>query len=62
MKDQIMQMLRENPRTLKELSQALGLSKTEVINHLNDLPVRGVKTIIHGGPSRPVSVIHYVAQ
>jgi len=53
MREQIMQMVRENPRTVKELADSLGLSKDEVIAYLSDLPVRQVRTVLHNGRSRP---------
>jgi len=62
MRDQIMQMVRENPRTIKDLADAIGLSKQEVVNHLSDLPVEQVRTVSHGGRGRPVVIIHYVAK
>jgi hypothetical protein len=61
MREQIMQMVRENRRTAKELADALGLSKQEVISHLAALPISAVRTVIHTGRSRPVVVIEYVA-
>ena len=54
MREQIMQMVRENPRTVKELSDALGLSKDEVLAYLSGLPVRHVRTVLHNGRSRPI--------
>ena len=62
MQEQIMQMVRENPRTVKDLANATGLSKQEVLVHLSGLPVDAVRTISHGGRGRPVVVIHYVAK
>ena len=62
MLEQIMQMVRENPRTVKDLADATGLSKQEVLAHLSDLPVEMVRTVSHGGRGRPVVVIHYVAK
>ena len=62
MQEQIMQMVRENPRTVKDLADATGLSKQEVLVHLSGLPVDAVRTISHGGRGRPVVVIHYVAK
>lgn len=62
MKDQIMQMVRENPRTTKDLADALGLSKQEVLVHLSGLPVDAVRTVSHGGRGRPIVVIHYAAK
>ena len=62
MREQIMQMIRENPRTVKDLADATGLSKQEVLVHLSDLPVEAVRTVSHGGRGRPVVVIHYVAK
>lgn len=62
MQDQIMQMIRENPRTIKDLADATGLSKQEVLVHLSGLPVEIVRTVSHGGRGRPVVVIHYVAK
>ena len=59
MRDQIMQMIRENPRTLKDLADAIGLSKQEVLTHLSGLPVQQVRTVSHGGRGRPVVIIHY---
>jgi predicted ArsR family transcriptional regulator len=53
MREQILQMVRENPRTVKELADALGVSKDAVIAHLSDLPVRQVRTVLHNGRSRP---------
>lgn len=62
MKDQIMQMVRENPRTVKELADSTRLSKQEVLAHLSGLPVEMVRTVSHGGRGRPVVVINYVAK
>jgi predicted ArsR family transcriptional regulator len=62
MQEQIMQMVRENPRTVKDLADATGLSKQEVFVHLSGLPVDAVRTVSHGGRGRPVVVIHYVAK
>ena len=62
MREQIMQMVRENPRTVKDLADATGLSKQEVLVHLSGLPVDAVRTVSHGGRGRPVVVIHYVAK
>lgn len=62
MREQIMQMVRENPRTVKDLADATGLSKQEVLVHLSGLPVEAVRTVSHGGRGRPVVVLHYVAK
>ena len=62
MRDQIMQMVRENPRTIKDLADALGLSKQDVLVHLSGLPVDAVRTISHNGRGRPVVVVQYVAK
>jgi predicted ArsR family transcriptional regulator len=62
MREQIMQMVRENPRTVKDLADATGLSKQEVLENLSGLPVDAVRTVSHGGRGRPVVVIHYVAK
>jgi predicted ArsR family transcriptional regulator len=62
MREQIMQMVRENPRTVKDLADALGLSKQDVLAHLSGLPVQQVRTVSHNGRGRPVVVIHYVAK
>lgn len=60
MREQIMQMICENKRTVKELSEALGLSKKEVLNHLSGMPVQEVRSVIHAGRGSPVVFIHYV--
>jgi predicted ArsR family transcriptional regulator len=62
MREQIMQMVRENPRTVKDLADATGLSKQEVLTHLSGLPVQAVRTVSHSGRGRPVVIIHYVAK
>ena len=62
MREQIMQMVRENPRTVKDLADATGLSKQDVLVHLSGLPVAPVRTVSYGGRGRPVVVIHYVAK
>jgi predicted ArsR family transcriptional regulator len=59
MREQIMRMVRENPRTVKELSDALGLSKDDVLAHLSDLPVRQIRTVSYNGRSRPVVIVHW---
>jgi predicted ArsR family transcriptional regulator len=59
MKDQIMQMIQENPRTVKDLSEALNISKEEVLTHLSGLPIKQVRTVSYGGKSRPVVLIQY---
>lgn len=62
MQEQIMQMVRENPRTIKDLAEALGLSKQHVLEHLFDLPVQQVRTVSHNGRGRPVVLMQYVAK
>ena len=62
MSEQIMQLVRENPRTLKDLADALGLSKRDVLGHLSGLPVEAVRTVSHGGRGRPVVIIQYIAK
>ena len=62
MREQIMQMVLENPRTVKDLADALGLSKQEVLGHLSGLPVEAVRTVSHNGRGRPVVVVQYVAK
>jgi len=62
MQEQIMQMVRETPRTVKDLAEALGLSKQDVLNHLSGLPVQQVRTISHNGRGRPVVLMQYVAK
>jgi len=62
MHEQIMRMVRETPRTVKDMADALGLSKQDVIGHLSVLPVEAVRTISHNGRGRPVVVIQYVAK
>ena len=54
MREQIMQMLRENKRTVKELADALGLSKQEVLSHLSDLQAQEVRVVSRTGQSNPV--------
>ena len=61
MREQIMQMVRENQRTVKELADALGLSKDEVLAHLHSLPVRQIRTVSYTGRSRPVIVFHWTS-
>jgi predicted ArsR family transcriptional regulator len=60
MRDQIMQMVRENPRTVKDLADAFGLSKQDILGHLHVLPVQAVRTVSHGGRGRPVVIIQYI--
>jgi predicted ArsR family transcriptional regulator len=62
MRDQIMQLVQENPRTVKDLADALGMTKQEVLSQLSALPVEAVRTVSHGGRGRPVVVIQYVAK
>jgi len=62
MREKIMQMVRENPRTVKDMAEALGLSKQDILGHLSDLPVQQVRTVTHNGRGRPVVVIQYVAK
>jgi predicted ArsR family transcriptional regulator len=62
MRDQIMQMVRENPRTVKELADALGLSKQEILVHLSGLSVEAVRTVSHNGRGRPAVIVHYSAK
>ena len=62
MREQIMQMVRENPRTVKDLAETLRLSKQDVIVHLSGLPVDAVRTVSHNGRGRPVVVVQYVAK
>lgn len=62
MREQIMQMLRENKRTVKELAEALGLSKQEVLAHLSDLQAQEVRMVSYVGRGSPVVFVHYVAK
>jgi predicted ArsR family transcriptional regulator len=62
MREQIMQMVLENPRTVKDMADALGLSKQDVLGHLSGLPVEAVRMISHNGRGRPVVVVQYVAK
>ena len=62
MRDQIMQLVQENPRTVKDLADALGATKQEILSQLSALPVKAVRTVSHGGRGRPVVVIQYVAK
>jgi len=57
-----MRMVRENPRTVKDLADAVGLSKQEVLTYLSSLPVEAVRTVSRNGRGRPTVVIHYVAK
>ena len=59
MRDQIMQMVGENPRTVKDLADATGLSKQSVLAHLSGLPVKAVRTVSHNGRGRPVVLTQY---
>jgi predicted ArsR family transcriptional regulator len=62
MREQIMRMVRETPRTVKDMADVLGLSKQEVLGHLSGLPVEAVRTVSHNGRGRPVVLIQYVAK
>ena len=62
MREQIMRMVRETPRTVKDMADVLGLSKQEVLGHLSGLPVKAVRTVSHNGRGRPVVLIQYVAK
>lgn len=62
MREQIMQMVRENPRTVKNLADTLGLSKQEILGYLSGLPVKQVRTVSHNGRGRPVVLMQYVAK
>jgi predicted ArsR family transcriptional regulator len=62
MRERIMQMVRENPRTVKDMAEALGLSKQDVLGHLSGLPVQQVRTVSHNGRGRPVVLMQYVAK
>lgn len=59
MRDQIMQMVGENPRTIKDLADATKLSKQEVLAHLATLSVESVRTVSHNGRGRPVVLTQY---
>ncbi len=61
-REQIMQIVHENPRTVKALAKATGLSKQAVLEHLSVLPVEAVRTVGYGDFVRPIVVIHYVAK
>jgi predicted ArsR family transcriptional regulator len=62
MRDQIMQLVRENPRTVKDLADALGVTKQKIVTELSALPVQAVRTVSHRGRGSPVVVIHYSAK
>lgn len=60
MNDSIISLLKEAPRTLKDLSDALGVSKKEMHDQLNRIGgVFTKKTISYNGKSRPVVIVHY---
>ena len=62
MRDQIMQLVRENPRTVKDLADALGVTKQKIVTELSALPVQTVRTFSHRGRGSPVVVTHYAAK
>lgn len=62
MRDQIIQLLQENKRTVKELSESLGLSKQEVLAHLAGLPVQEIRSVSHVGRGSPVVFTHYAVK
>ena len=62
MRDQIMQLVRENPRTVKDLADALGVTKQKIVTELSALPVHAVRTSSHSGRGSPVVVTHYAAK
>jgi len=55
----LVDLLRQNPRTIKELSLSLGLSKLEVLSQLNQCGAIEKTTMMFNGRVRPVAVSHY---
>jgi len=60
MQAQILELVRENPRTTKELSDALGLTKDQVLTALSLITSIKPKAVIsYGGRGRPVVVVRH---
>jgi len=57
--DKLVQMLRENPRTLKELAESLGTTKQEALDALVRIGAEAVQTTSRNGTGRPFVVVHY---
>lgn len=60
--DKIVDLVRENPRTLKDIAQALGTSKLaalDVVDGLSSVLLQK-KTMSFNGRGRPVAVVKYV--
>jgi predicted transcriptional regulator len=58
-RSQIIEMIRSNPRTLKELSQSFGLSKERIMDQLKGSGAVAKTTMMHNGRVRPVAIVHY---
>lgn len=59
--DKILQLVGENPRSLKDLSLALGVGKIEMSGVLQNLSskIKPVKLVSFNGKGRPVVSIQY---
>lgn len=55
--DKIIQLVKEKPRTVKELAEALGVSKKEAYDLLQGLPFNLRKTVTRNG--KPIIMFEY---
>jgi hypothetical protein len=59
MKDRILKLIGENSRTAKELADSLGVSKQEIIDLLENMPVKKIRLISRNGKSQPLIFYKY---
>ena len=59
MKDQILKLIGENPRTAKELADSLGVLKQEMIDLLETMPVKKIRLVHRNGKSQPLIFYKY---
>ena len=59
MQDRILKLLEENQRTAKELADSLAISKQEVIDLLEKIPVKKIRLVHRNGKSQPLIFYKY---
>ena len=59
MQDRILKLLEENQRTAKELADSLAISKQEVIDLLEKMPVKKIRLVHRNGKSQPLIFYKY---
>jgi predicted transcriptional regulator len=59
MQDRILKLICENSRTAKELADSLGVSKQEMIDLLETMPIKKIRLVHRNGKSQPLIFYKY---